>query len=43
MTTDPLGLSEFTTHILSSITGLAPVAAVGLAVILVVYGLAFRR
>lgn len=42
-TTDPLGLSEFTTYILGSITALAPVAVVGLVVILAVYGLVFRR
>lgn len=35
---DPLGLSQFTTHILGSITALAPVAFGGLALILVVYG-----
>lgn len=40
---DPLNLAGFTDHILSAITGLAPVAAVGLAVILLVYGLVFRR
>ena len=38
MQPDPLGLSEFTTHILSSFTALAPVAVVGLFVILIVYG-----
>jgi hypothetical protein len=42
-TTDPLGLSEFTTHIFDSITAMAPVAVIGLAVILLVYGVAFRR
>ena len=42
-TTDPLGLSEFTTHVLGSITALAPVAIVGLFVILAVYGLLARR
>mgnify|MGYP001563936757 CR=1 FL=1 len=40
---DPLNLSQFTTHIFDSITSLAPVAAVGLVVILLVYGLVFRR
>jgi hypothetical protein len=36
---DPLGLSAFTTHIFSSIAAMAPVAAVGLALILLAYGL----
>lgn len=40
---DPLGLQAFTTHVLNSITNFAPVAVVGLFVILAVYGLVFRR
>jgi len=42
-TTDPLGLAAFSDAILGSITALAPVAVVGLFVILAVYGLVFRR
>jgi hypothetical protein len=38
-TTDPLGLSAFSDHILSSITAMAPVAAIGLVIILGLYGL----
>lgn len=37
-TTDPLGLSAFTTHIFASITAMAPVAVIGLVVILVTFG-----
>jgi hypothetical protein len=40
---DPLGLAGFTDHILTSITAMAPVAAVGLALILVLYGALVRR
>lgn len=36
--TDPLGLSAFATHIFDSIAAMAPVAAIGLALILVAYG-----
>lgn len=35
---DPLALHEFAAHILTSIGSLAPVAAVGLVVILLVWG-----
>ncbi len=35
-------LNEYTSHILGSIVHLAPVAAIGLALILVVYGAAHR-
>lgn len=38
MQPDPLGLSAFTDHILGSIGAMAPVAAVGLALILVLWG-----
>jgi hypothetical protein len=41
-TTDPLGLSEFSTHILGSITTLAPFAVLALFCILGVYGLLRR-
>jgi hypothetical protein len=37
-TTDPLGLSAFSTHIFDSIAAMAPVAAVGLVIILGLYG-----
>lgn len=37
--TDPLGLSAFTDHIFASLAALAPVAVVGLFVILAIYGL----
>ncbi len=40
--TDPLGLQAFTDQILGSITSLAPVALIGLVVILSVYGLLRR-
>lgn len=36
--TDPLALHDFTTRILGAITGMAPVAAAALIVILVLYG-----
>lgn len=36
--TDPLGLSGFSTAILDGIAAMAPVAAVGLFVILVLFG-----
>lgn len=39
--TDPLGLHAFTDQILGSITGMAPVAVVGLFVILAVYGVLY--
>jgi hypothetical protein len=42
MQPDPLGLSQFTNHILDSIAAMAPVAAVGLALILLAYGLLRR-
>lgn len=41
--TDPLGLHAFVQRIGDGFAHAAPVAAVGLIVILVVYGLAFRR
>jgi hypothetical protein len=37
-TTDPLGLSAFSTHIFDSIAAMAPAAAVGLFVILFLIG-----
>jgi hypothetical protein len=41
-TADPLGLSAFSDHILGSIAAMAPVAFVGLFVILAVWGLLRR-
>jgi hypothetical protein len=41
-TTDPLGLSAFSTHILDSIAAMAPVAGLALLGILFVWGLMRR-
>lgn len=40
---DPLGLHAFAQQILTAIQGMAPVAAVGLVLILVAYGLLRAR
>lgn len=40
---DPLGLQAFTSYVFASLDNLWPIAAVGLFIILGVYGMMFRR